>query len=81
MENTLAGNWLYWRNHTVDDRNNVVIRHIHREANQLADKLANAVLTYREDITCNSNQQLPRGCGTVLKLDKIQILSLSILSS
>lgn len=71
MKNSLATNRVYWRNYTVGKRNNVVVRQIHREANQLADKLANLTLIYEESITCSSNQQRLRGYGAIHKLDRI----------
>lgn len=57
MENPLAHSSVHRRKSEVDERYKYRCQtYIFREANQLADKLANSTLIHGTTIICNSNQ-------------------------
>lgn len=50
-------------------------RHIFREANQFADKLANTTIDQKQHMLIQSFQQLPTQSKGILNMDKAQIAS------
>jgi len=57
---------------------NIGIRHVLREANQLADALANEAYEQQQKIRIQSEGLLPRACKGIARLDRIQIPSIRI---
>lgn len=56
----------------------VIIKYIFREANQLADKLANLALDQDERIQRHTFQQLPVICRRIVNMEKTQIAATRI---
>ncbi|KAK6792023.1 hypothetical protein RDI58_011104 [Solanum bulbocastanum] len=54
------------------------IQHVFREANKLADKLANEAFEQTNAIQIHAFQQLPVECGGIVNMDKAEIPSLGI---
>lgn len=57
---------------------NIHVNHIYREANQLADLIANIAINQVEKLQFNSFIQLPTAAKMILNMDKHQVPSLRI---
>lgn len=55
-----------------------IIKHAFREANQLADRLANIVLDQETSLFFNNFIQLPVECRKLLNIDKAQVSTMRI---
>ncbi|KAH0636108.1 hypothetical protein KY290_036536 [Solanum tuberosum] len=55
-----------------------IMKHVFREANQVADKLANITLNQQIPITVSNFTQLPKECRVLMNIDKAQISTLRI---
>ncbi|KAK6795384.1 hypothetical protein RDI58_008837 [Solanum bulbocastanum] len=54
------------------------MHHIFREANQVADKLANMTLDQQSSIKASNFSQLPKECRILINIDKAQLSTLRI---